>query len=103
MNTERTNGAGAETHVQPKIHVSRSSDDRLSGDLRWLGGNVIARASDVHGVNLYIARAYRDASLKIGYAAPKAARTCRQLMREHALKARGHTPEQLKKVATSHE
>lgn len=44
---------------------------------------------DVRAVHIDIARAHRDASFKIGYTAPKAAKSCRRMMRAHALKARG--------------
>lgn len=44
---------------------------------------------DVRAVHCDIARAHRDASLKLAYTMPSTAKQCRRLMRYHALRFRG--------------
>lgn len=55
---------------------------------------VLPPRSPLAAVHLDMAIAHRDASLKTGYAFPSVAKTCRKLMREHALKARRNTQDQ---------
>lgn len=44
---------------------------------------------DVRACFIDLARSYRDTSLALAYNRPAFAKKCRQLMRRHALKARG--------------